>query len=474
MRKIYIFLGLTFLSLLLFSQTNSHQVLKQKAEYYGNDQILSALNSNKTANQQNIWVHDSTHFYKGDGSNWTFNGRYRVLSRDNNGNMTTAEELIYNNSNQSWSNKLDISATYYNQNTTETYLEFPWNEQTQSWADTSKYYDYKQNGDFNLYFSRSWDTISHKFNYGYKFLLFYDTDDKLIYDKDFTWNENTQTWDLFQKWNYYYNNQDQINEEIIENWDTLNNQWINYEKINFHFDVNDYIISDTIRYWDSVYNNWYLYNNTQITNNTNGKPLSRITEVYDTLNQVWYNNQKNTLTYNNDGKITKTTTYNWSDGDWQNVAKTEYEYNINGLDSLITYYFWNINTNDWMYFNKYIFKYDNNNNSEELISKNWNSNTNQWENSSKNILFWNQYSTKRKILDQYNFILYPNPATNYINFNDPQLNNSAYIIYTNSGKKVKNGFIKNNKININNLKTGIYILEINSSKGKIVKKIIKN
>jgi len=71
--------------------------------------------------------------------------------------------------------------------------------------------------------------------------------------------------------------------------------------------------------------------------------------------------------------------------------------------------------------------------------------------------------------------LYPNPVKNRLNLNMPSeiSDNASFIIHNVLGQNVMNGSLENNSINVNNLDTGLYFLEINSNGKKGVKRFIK-
>lgn len=72
-------------------------------------------------------------------------------------------------------------------------------------------------------------------------------------------------------------------------------------------------------------------------------------------------------------------------------------------------------------------------------------------------------------------IVYPNPVKNTLNLNMPvELSNKAsFIIHNLLGQSVMKGTLENNRVNVNNLDTGLYFLEINSNGKKGVKRFIK-
>lgn len=72
-----------------------------------------------------------------------------------------------------------------------------------------------------------------------------------------------------------------------------------------------------------------------------------------------------------------------------------------------------------------------------------------------------------------NFLIYPNPAVEYINLNNETSDSSHYSIVTTSGITVKNGAAKNAKINVSDLASGLYILQVLDTNGKRSAKFYK-
>ena len=80
------------------------------------------------------------------------------------------------------------------------------------------------------------------------------------------------------------------------------------------------------------------------------------------------------------------------------------------------------------------------------------------------------------IENQLNFKIYPNPTTNFLNFENKRTITKIQIININ-GQVIKTfnqlEFV-NNKIDIQELENGIYFLKINIEDNSIIKRIIKN
>lgn len=78
-----------------------------------------------------------------------------------------------------------------------------------------------------------------------------------------------------------------------------------------------------------------------------------------------------------------------------------------------------------------------------------------------------------KEFDVPDFSIYPNPTHDWLNLNGEDLINQNYQIFDMSGKILNYGKVENNKINVDNLATGMYLLKIynrnNSRKSKTLK-----
>jgi hypothetical protein len=77
----------------------------------------------------------------------------------------------------------------------------------------------------------------------------------------------------------------------------------------------------------------------------------------------------------------------------------------------------------------------------------------------------------------FDFSIYPNPASEFINFsfNNQSFENAQIEIYDNLGRLCKTKILKSNqeKIDIQNLTSGIYLIKLETKTGIIIKKINK-
>ena len=72
-----------------------------------------------------------------------------------------------------------------------------------------------------------------------------------------------------------------------------------------------------------------------------------------------------------------------------------------------------------------------------------------------------------------NLSYYPNPASNYLYFDFEEKNNYKYLLINISGTEIENGLLKD-KLNVQNLNSGIYFIHITFNDKHIVRKFIKN
>lgn len=71
------------------------------------------------------------------------------------------------------------------------------------------------------------------------------------------------------------------------------------------------------------------------------------------------------------------------------------------------------------------------------------------------------------------FVLYPNPVDDVLKVVVSDNTNNSFKMYNLLGAEVKSGILNQNEINVSNLRSGVYILEIKNEQGKMTKKFIK-
>ena len=80
------------------------------------------------------------------------------------------------------------------------------------------------------------------------------------------------------------------------------------------------------------------------------------------------------------------------------------------------------------------------------------------------------FDVKEKFFD---ITIYPNPVRDYLYLDGINSTNVKVVIFTESGIKVSSNQITSNKISTQSLKPGVYFIKIETHKGVVVRKFIK-
>lgn len=147
---------------------------------------------------------------------------------------------------------------------------------------------------------------------------------------------------------------------------------------------------------------------------------------------------------------------------WLNVQRIERKYETTSQTDISQ--FWNKDIQDWKNSEMSIYKFDDIGNPVEKLYFYWESNNNKWKKESRIIYFWSPEAINANHITRNDeIILYPNPTSDYISIENLSNSVSDFIIFNHNGFKVKTGIIdkdKTLKININDLISGFYILQI--------------
>ncbi|MDC9721619.1 MAG: DUF5011 domain-containing protein [Urechidicola sp.] len=80
---------------------------------------------------------------------------------------------------------------------------------------------------------------------------------------------------------------------------------------------------------------------------------------------------------------------------------------------------------------------------------------------------------KGEVDSEFDFIMYPNPARDYLNIRLLDETNGTYRIVNLLGQTVLAGKVSNNPIDISDLRIGVYIIEVNDGEELMIRKFIK-
>ena len=74
---------------------------------------------------------------------------------------------------------------------------------------------------------------------------------------------------------------------------------------------------------------------------------------------------------------------------------------------------------------------------------------------------------------EYDFKLYPNPVKDVLNIELIDADSATFKITNLLGQTVKSGTLRQQGIDVSNLQTGIYVIEVNDGEEVMTKKFIK-
>jgi hypothetical protein len=188
------------------------------------------------------------------------------------------------------------------------------------------------------------------------------------------------------------------------------------------------------------------------TYNTNGKMLTSLSETFSPMTQQWQNSDRETYTYDSRNNQVLWVSDSWVNNAW---LQTEGE-----KDSIV---------------------YNTNGGIDHQISQFWVDSSSSWENYEWRINSFNNTASIANASRISQYSIYPNPANEIVKIELQGLNaervNISLVditgrsVYNNN--IVTNGGLLNTSINTADLKSGIYIMQIQSGNQVLNHKIVK-
>ena len=381
MRNFILLVTLIFVTTALFAQNDMHESIHKALKGYKLDNKTEFAEKHNTipgeANllepklfavnntREMIWVNDSTLSYSADGTEWNLTRRYKVLNRDEYGNMINAIGHFYEGTTETWTKKDTITATYYNAEIRYKYIEKPWNSNTQQWADTSRYYELDENGTWLVNFLRPWNYNDNGFtSYGYLFYRTFNDNGDLLYEIDYKWNKNTQEWYLSDKYSYNYDDNGNQTQTLVEKWNSDTEEWENSYQYIYSYDDNENITQRLIQSWNSETEDWENSYQDIYSYDDNGNRIQYLKKSWNSETEEWEISYQYLYSYDDNGNQTQYLKQNWNNEteDWENYWQFITTYDDNGNWTQYIFQMWNSETEDWENSYQYLYSYDDNGN----------------------------------------------------------------------------------------------------------------
>ncbi|HLO58151.1 MAG TPA: T9SS type A sorting domain-containing protein [Bacteroidales bacterium] len=242
-----------------------------------------------------------------------------------------------------------------------------------TWMPSSKLvFSYDENGRKTETMQFYWDTVAISWQQMIHTYHSYDANGNMTSEFRFALNPATDKWDTVSNYTRLYIN-NAIYSWVYDSWDPANHEW--YHAMKGEYDYNE--SGDEITYitfnWNAQASAWDSSYLCRMKMNSSGKDSTGEYFKWNTSGsnwESWYtydyyydeNGNDTLIAYHNYGETefidhsefdengfrTSLTTYKWIDGDWQEVARTEYIPGTNGKTVLSTWFSWDTSLDKWV------------------------------------------------------------------------------------------------------------------------------
>lgn len=348
-------------------------------------------------------------------------------------------------------------------------------------------YEYDSNNNLisETYFS--WDNSSNKWENSGKTTYTYNSNNKSTVQLYQSWNSTTNLYENEYRTAYLYNSSGNAYEILTKKWN--GSQWVDEDKSDLFYNSNNLINSYNSYTWNGA--QWVDDSKGTLGYNSNNKVISSTDEDWNGL--VWENRYRTFLNYNGNNKIDNEVGEDWIGNLWVNDYTTNYNYDSNGnLDFYIDSYSggqyktkYNYDTSKLMsnfahpFKDKtgidYIFEeypFVNKIISEDNFS--YNNATNSYDYDYKTT--YNYDSSITLSTDKFEKIanavkVFPNPSKDYIQVSGISALEPYEISSALGAQVIKGSVAENQSIDIKNLANGIYFMKFkNGNTIKFIKK----
>jgi len=358
-------------------------------------------------------------------------------------------------------------------------------------------FEYDNVGNLISSIDQYWDSDESVWVRDERRVTVFDLNDLPISIVLYDWDESTLDWALSCRELKSYNANGLLIESIFSDWDINSNIWVNDYRILYSYNANDLLISISDFVFNSDSEAWdpfsiweYEYKNEIVS--------SRTLSVYSGTQTALQ--QKVEYTYDENDKVTEANVYTWSE-EWLMESQTIYSYNSQGqLIEEVVYTNSGTLAPDTRFVYSYPFTvdmdmlvlpdllYDFNNTPDQEILANsskfiYNTTNQLWELVSKTMVYFSEFdesitSTAEIKNTDFQFAVYPNPASEYIMITSDFTNEQQFSIdiLDAMGNLILLSKVVDNqqRIDIGNFQSGIYFTRLHlNGHSKTLKLIIQ-
>lgn len=347
------------------------------------------------------------------------------------------------------------------------YLE--WNDTTKLWTTYGKrIYSYTSVGSLTQTVEHTWDGANYSWMPDWKFEYTYNESGNVTQYLGFDWDKENNNWISDWKNVYSYDSDGTVPQILDYDWDKITNNWVLVWQYLYSYNENGNVDQILDYYWDEDTSMWVLAWKYVCTYDANKNLAQMLGYFMDDNTSQWVLDSNEEYIFDEKGNNIKyiANTRNETTGQLELYFKREYTYDNNyTFNDLISPlpYLWQVN-----YYNHML---------TGQSTSIWNKSSSKWEVPIYKALYYysEQNTTSVTGLNQNQFNIYPNPVTEYVQFDFQNINSEVILeLFDIHGRKLLSKTIDDNeKVNMKRFRSGTYIYKLNIDgkiqSGKLVK-----
>ena len=349
-----------------------------------------------------------------------------------------------------------------------------------AWQNSDKIeYSYEANGNVVEEIEFFWHTSESQWTEANKISYSYNTNNKVIVALNEEFETNTDSFKASSRTNYTYDSNGYLTQFLDQDWS--GSAWENSSKTDLTYNGN--LVSGGLSY-EWVDNNWSKVENVTIVYNDNETIKSFALATWD--GSGWVEESGINFSYNGSDNLISKVRYASNGSTSEDDSKTEFAYDTNGnLISQKEFDFENgtfeLDSEETATFDtaelisSYIHPFNDKSGIDYLIDPFGFINkilTITETDSQRTTFNYDESTASIKDFDSSVFSLYPNPVRSVIKVDDSSFSLKNMTIFNLIGQKLLS--TTENKLNIENLDKGVYLLKVETLSGKFAtKRILK-
>ncbi len=293
---------------------------------------------------------------------------------------------------------------------------------------------------------------------------------KVIRSINYKFNKSTQEWEVFAKQETAYDGNGNVVSEISFSYEDETGNWIETTKYEYEYDAKG---NETVSnlYYKIGEMEWTLAEKEENTYDANNNITQQLKYAAMPMSELSLDS-KTEYTYNSKGHLLTETVYERQDEEWVPSSKDEYTYTDDAMEESSSQYDWDPYSNEWVLEEETKYVYDN---EKTLLYLLITSHDSEEADVSKMFVYYHT-GTITTIEEHAGavFSVYPNPVKEYITIENNNRQIDEISIYSISGEKVSvMSKVESGRLNVSELKNGVYFISIKSGKQIKTQKIVK-